>query len=349
MKIWQQLLKSCLGLACCATQAVDFITSDTIWDYTGEHTASGYVRSDIVDAPQVPGKKSLKLEFFKDKVMTDWLDVIRRIEERADWTNEDFLVFDYYACTPNVPLWVKVSSDGATNTNSVLIEHQIFIDGKPPKAGQWHHIALPLPKDPAARKSIRAVSVYIPCSGDVLPKDQKIVFYLGIVDYKVKPRVPWPPQSNTLSRRYTTVWNAPVNDKAPFIKVADGNNKNSHTADFRDGAIAFNSTVNGWNEFAWSDHRRLIMQPQTTYRLDFDYEITDSLTGPNCIFYSLVRCGEAITKDVGWQQWGGAVGTKGHRSVIFKTLDYPDYRLIFGVRDQGGILIRNIHLRKIEK
>ena len=350
MSKWCGWLLCGMALLCGTVGAVGFLDSDSIWDFTGETTAGGSVRCEMVDAPGKPGLKTLKLTFRKKEHKQDWLDVRYTPLPTLDWSAEDFVELPYYAENPGISLYVKIMGDNATNPNRAVIEHPLPArDVPPPTAGQWHMLKLPLPKDANIKKGVNTISVYCPMmEGNKLPLNEDVVFYVGLAKYKMKPRVPWPPVKKKVAKTYDVIWDSPVGDGAPWLKVKDGNNQNDHAAEFIDGAICFVSTANGWNEFTWSDHTRLKLLPVTTYRLDFDYDVTVDLTGPNCTFYSLVRCGEPISKDVGWQQWLGGAGQSGHRSIIFTTRENPDYRVIFGVRDMGGIRIRNIRIVEVK-
>ncbi|MBR5839882.1 MAG: hypothetical protein IKZ84_15175, partial [Victivallales bacterium] len=307
-------------------------------------------RCEMVDAPGKPGLKTLKLTFRTKEHKQDWLDVQYKPLPTLDWSAEDFVELPYYAVTPGIHLYVKIMGDNAANANKAVIEYPLPARGEePPTAGQWHMLKLALPKDKLTKTSVNTVSVYCPMlEQNALPLNEDVVFYVGLAKYKPKPRVPWPPVKEKVARKVQVVWDSPVTEGSPWLKVKDRNNQNDHTAEFIDGAICFVSTANGWNEFSWSDHLRLKLKPETLYRLDFDYDVTVDLSGPNCMFYSLIRCGEPITKDVGWQQWLGGEGQSGHRSNFFTTKENPDYRVIFGVRDMGGIRIRNIRIVEIQ-
>jgi hypothetical protein len=347
---WCKWLLGGMALLCGTVGAVDFLDSDSIWEFTGDNPTGGSVRCEMVDAPGKPGLKTLKLTFHKKMHKQDWLDVQYKPLPTLDWGAEEFVELPYYAEKPNIPLYIKIMGDNATNPNKAVIEHPLPARGEqPPSAGQWHMLKLPLPQDATIKKGVNTISVYCPMmEQNLLPLNEDVVFYIGLAKYKAKPRVPWPPVKEKIANKNIVVWDNPVTDDSPWIKVKDGNNQNDHAAEFKDGAICFVSTANGWNEFAWSDHLRLTLKPATTYRLDFDYDVTVDLTGPNCTFYSLVRCGEPISKDVGWQQWLGGAGQSGHRSIIFTTRENPDYRVIFGVRDMGGIRIRNIRIVEVK-
>ena len=347
---WCRWLLGGMALLCGTVSAVDFLNSDSIWEFTGENTVGGSVRCEMVDAPGKPGLKTLKLTFRKKEHKQDWLDVQYKPLPTLDWSAEDFVELPYFAEKPNIPLYVKIMGDNATNPNRAVIEHPLPEKGaEPPSAGQWHMLKLPLPKDTNIKKGVNTISVYCPMlEQNALPLNEDVVFYVGLAKYKMKPRVPWPPVKEKVAKKYHVIWDSPVTDGSPWLKVKDSNNQNDHAAEFKDGAICFVSTANGWNEFTWSDFTRLKLKPETLYRLDFDYDVTVDLSGPNCIFYSLIRCGEPITKDVGWQQWMGGEGQSGHRSNFFTTKENLDYRVIFGVRDMGGIRIRNIRIVEIQ-
>ena len=75
MSKWCGWLLCGMALLCGTAGAVGFLDSDSIWDFTGETTAGGSVRCEMVDAPGKPGLKTLKLTFRKKEHKQDWLDV----------------------------------------------------------------------------------------------------------------------------------------------------------------------------------------------------------------------------------------------------------------------------------
>lgn len=335
---------ACLALSCMTAAAADFLDANSIWDFTGETLATGSVRCYMADAPNRPGKKTLKITFRKTEEFHNWLDVISRYAVPKDWSKEQALTLDFYSEAPEATLMVKIMGD-----YGIVLEKPIHgPDGKPPKAFTWHKISIPLPKDTKLKSSVNFISVYMYGGNDKnFPPNTPITFYLGLTDYKVKPRVPWPPSKKVLTQNTDIAWDKPFTEDGTWYKVGGKDNQNDHLATIANGKVIFDSTAKGWNEFIASDSQKLVLEPNTTYRLDFDYAITKGLAGTNPFFYCLVRCPVSIREDVGWQRWKGSAGTKGHSTVIFTTKDFTDYRVIFGIHDMGAIEIGPVRIDKL--
>ena len=338
-----------LGLCCGlllggSALAAPMLTTDTIWDFCGETLGNGSVSCEVAPAPDSDrGPSSLRLVFRKDVAANDWLDVVRTTGTPLDWRGERTLELDVYLEQPDTFLWVKVMS----STGGVVLEQRLHQDGKALAPRRWHHVSLPLPKDETLKANVSHLSFYMPMDGSALPVGKPLTVHIGRVKAAAFRRVPWPPQRSQLRQSLRTVWSGRLDADAPWLMVGPPNNQSSQMAAIRGDAIEFVADRDGWNEFAWSDHRRLRLAPNTTYRLDFDYEVIRGLAGREKMFYSLIRCREAILKDVGWQRWFGGKGSSGHRAALFTTLDGDDYRIIFGIRDRGGIRISNIRVSEV--
>ena len=325
--------------------AVPMLTTDTIWDFCGETLGHGSVSCEVAPAPDSDrGLSSLRLVFRKDAQANDWLDVVRTTGMPLDWRGEQTLELDVRTEQPDTFLWVKVMSSSGV----VVLEKRLQQDdGKALAPNRWHHLSLPLPKDDSLKASVSHLSFYIPMDGQALPVGRPLTVHVGRVKSAEFRRVPWPPRRGQLRQSFRPVWSGRLDADAPWLMVGPPNNQSSQMAAIRDDAIEFVADRDGWNELAWSDHRRPRLAPNTTYRLDFDYEVIQGLAGRAKTFYSLIRCREAILKDVGWQYWQGGRGSSGHRAALFTTLDGDDYRIIFGIRDRGGIRIRNIRVSEV--
>lgn len=335
------LLLGCLAVCTLCVRGVEFVTSDTMWDFCGEEVRGGKVSCEIAQAPEAPDRMSMKLTFRKQESYMQWLDVMYRPTPIQDWTNEEYVEFDYYT-NQEFNLMIKITGENNPGANKAVIEHLILIDGKSPAPGKWHRLKMPLPKDPKLKNTVDMISVYVNMNDPKFSENKDYVCYIGKMEFKLKPRPVWPPQGKDIAGNFTTIWEGPIDEKSPWLKVGGPDNQNKHLASFKDGAIYFESKAEGWNEFAWSDVKRLRLKNNVTYLMTFDYQVTENLSGKNAMFYSLVRCAETITRDVGWQRWHGSAGNRGKRSVIFKTTEMPDYRVIFGIRDCGGIAISNV-------
>lgn len=334
----------CALLLGSVVQAVELVTPEGIWDFTGETLPQATVTCDVMPAPQSDqGIMSLYLVFSKKAESRDWLDVTRHLDNVLDWTNEKTVSLDYYAEQPGTRLWIKLMTDDG----QTLLEQPLLVRGQPPAARQWHRLTLPLPQKPQLLRRVSRLSVYMPTHDDILPVNSPRVIYLGRMQVRLPQRPSWPPRRQKLATNaWRTVWAEALEPGAPWKMVGPPDNQSSSLATFRNKAIEFVADREGWNEFAWSEPQRLVLKPKTTYRLEYAYRVTAPLAGKNSTFYSLVRCGASISADVGWQRWQGTVGTSGQRSVIFTTGDHPDYRIIFGIRSRGGIRISNIAIRE---
>lgn len=339
--ICKRLVVLCL-LSVMAARGVDFVTSQTAWEYSGEAIGCGNVLAEVAPAPGKEGMYSLKLTFYLTAHAPDWLDVRYVPGVPLDWRQETELSLPYYAEQPGASPWLKITSTNAPGANSSLHEAQVLLDGAPPAPGQWHLLSIALDKPASQKEQVTALSAYLPTRKDFLPIGQPAVFYLGLFPYQPPARPAWPPQrAATLSM--TPLWQGPLSDDG-WVRVKDHNNQNDHAAEFVAGAAEFVSTVDGWNEFLHSDTAKIVLKPNTTYRLQFSYDITQSLAGANARFYSLVRAANTIKADVGWQNWYDAKGSSNSRVVSFTTRENDGYHLVFGIRDRGGIRIRDVAL-----
>lgn len=339
--ICKRLVVLCL-LSVLAAHGVDFVTSQTAWEYSGETLGCGNVQAEVTPAPGKEGMYSLKITFYLTSHAADWLDVRYVPGTPLDWRQETALTVPYYAEQPGISPWLKITSVNSPGANSSLHEAQILLNGAPPAPHQWHQLSIALNKPTTQKDQVTLLSAYMPTREEFLPIGQPMVFYLGLFAYQPPARPAWPPQRTaTLSMK--TLWQGPLSDDG-WVRVKDHNNQNDHAAEFVAGAAEFVSTADGWNEFLHSDAEKIALKPNTTYRLQFSYDIIQSLAGANARFYSLVRAANTIKADVGWQNWYDAKGASSSRVLSFTTRENEGYYLIFGIRDRGGIRIRDVAL-----
>ncbi|GIT80612.1 hypothetical protein LLS1_22810 [Leifsonia sp. LS1] len=102
-------------------------------------------------------------------------------------------------------------------------------------------------------------------------------------------------------------------------------------------------TSTPFTEFLTSNPSRLALKPLTSYTVSFRSRMTTA-SGSGGGDYVLARSATAgVAKDVGFTVWNdpgdGAVKS---RSVTFTTGAYPDYQLIFGLKNGGAVAIDDI-------
>jgi hypothetical protein len=339
--ICKRLVILCL-LGALAAHCVDFVNFQTLWEFSGESLSCGNVQAEVALAPGHKDLYSLKVTFYLTAYAADWLDVRYVPDGTLDWRQESAVLLPYYAEQEGASPWLKITSANAPGANKALHEAQLLLDGTPPAARQWHRLSIPLDRPAEQKEQVTSLGIYLPTREGLLPLNQPVVFYLGLFPLQPIQRPPWPPQISS-KPGLTELWQGPFTEQG-WIRVKDHNNQNDHAAEFVKGAAEFNSTADGWNEFLHSDATTLQLKPNTTYRLQFSYDITRNLAGSNACFYSLVRAKDTIKADVGWQRWYDARGSSSSRVLSFTTRANEGYYLIFGIRDRGGIRIRDLAL-----
>ncbi|NUQ00799.1 MAG: hypothetical protein HUU35_13195, partial [Armatimonadetes bacterium] len=160
----------------------------------------------------------------------------------------------------------------------------------------------------------------------------------------------WPPQASG-AQALAPVALAPLNDSQAWQMPTPADNPSGKRAVTTAERVEFDVPSEGWNEFMHSNPQKLVLQPETTYRLQYDYTVLrEASGGEGATFYQLVRTGAApVREDVGWQNWTDPAGATGRRVVTFTTRAFPSYYLIFGVRHSGAIRLENIRLWRLPK
>ena len=340
-----------VGFCIRATAAPSLIDTSLALEFAGEMARSGSCEVGLVPAPGEPeGVYSLRLRFrLREHRPADWLDAAATPAPPRDFGDTAQRTLWIRAEQPSDFLHIKIVDPSNPGPNSAALEETVAWKNGPLPAKRWVNVDLPLPQQKARRDSIRSVGFYIPASNTNVPLNTDLVFYAGKFPYELPERPPWPPAP--ASRRVTTetVFDAPLAAGGPWMRVGGDDNQNDHLAVFRNGGVEFDSTADGWNEFLWSEPEKLRLEPEHTYRIQFDYEILRPARGDNAAyFYSLVRAKGTIREDVGWQRWDDPAGTEGRRTVVFTTRDVPDYYVIFGIRHRGAIRIDSVAVDELQ-
>jgi len=331
----------------------DLITSSLALEMAGEQTPSGSATVEIVPAPDAPeGLWSLRLVFrLREHRPGDWLDTSATPTPPIDLSANRVWRLWIRSEQPAAYLHIKIVDADNPPPNHSAIETTLTSNGEALPARRWLPLDIALPENPRLRDAVRWFGFYIAASDQRVPLNRDVVFYVGRFRLERPQRPPWPPKRETTgTERWTTVWSGPLEATGPWILVQGRDNQNDHPAEFVNGGVEFDSTANGWNEFLWSDPKRLVLEPGVEYRLSFEYCVLRAPAGRTegdpGYFYSLVRARGTIKEDVGWQKWTGPTGMRGLRFCRFVPHDKPDYYLIFGVRHKGAVRIENLRLER---
>lgn len=336
-----------LLLACLAAPA-ELLNAERAMGFTGEALPTATCRAVVVPTPGVPGKFSLKLVFRIDAYQDgNWLDAMLRPSPPI--ALDARLPLKIRAEQPAGYLTIKLTDPDNPGANRAAYEQPLTQAGAPLPSGQWVDLDLPLPADPKLRDGIDSIGFYIAMFNKAAPLHQDLVFHVGQFDYVPPTRPPWPPEP-TADNAMTAISLPPIGQPGgPWVAVSpDGpDNQSKFPATLKAGEARFVANQEGWNEFLHTDPAKLVLKPNTTYTLQFDYTVDEAAHGGpanEAVFYFLVRATGTIQKDVGWQRWNDTPGTSGRRMVTFTTLDMPDYYLIWGVRHLGALTIGDIKL-----
>ena len=96
-----------------------------------------------------------------------------------------------------------------------------------------------------------------------------------------------------------------------------------------------------WNEFAWSDTNQVSFQPETRYTVSWKYRILrEAAEG---YFYAICRTwiGDDL-HDIWGASWDPETGTMDSTTGTFQTDSLTGYYLIFGMKNDGAIVIDDI-------
>ena len=332
----------------------NLVTSDVGLGISGETTPSGTVRAELAPAPDAPkGLWSVRLVYrLREHRRAVWLDAAYVPAPPLDLSAHTRWRLWIRAEQPADYLTLKIVDADNPPPNHSALESKITDRGKALPVHRWVPVDVVLPNAAARRDAVTWFGFYIAASNTRVPLDRDLVFYVGRFPLRIPPRAPWPPKKATKggTLKWETVWSGPLEAKGPWVLVRGKDNQNDHPARFANGGVEFDSDALGWNEFLWSDPKRLHLTPGVRYRLRFDYHVIRApegrTAGDDGYFYFLVRARGTIKEDVGWQKWRGFTGTRGMRYCTFIPHALPDYYLIFGVRHRGAVRIENLRIEK---
>lgn len=339
-----------VGLVAGSGSAADLVTQTNAFLFSGEATSNGSCAVAVVRAPDEDNLFCLRVTFRLDRYQEHhWLDCFWTPAVPLDLAGAQTVRLWFRSEQAQPALTVKIVDPDNPGANHSALEGPLPDNGQQLTPGSWHALDLALPADPARRDGITYVGFYVAAANRQMPVGQDVVFYLGRFTYSVPERPPWPPRPSRKATAAEEVWDEPLTSAGPWQLVGGGDNQTGHLAQFVDGGVEFIADAEGWNEYLWSKPDGLALQPSTTYRLQFDYTVLREPGGgaQGATFYSLVRARGTIKKDVGWQRWQGAAGSRGRRLVTFTTLAAPEYYLNFGIRHHGGIRIENVRVWRV--
>lgn len=328
----------------------ELVTSDLAFGLHGEATAHGSCTASLVPAPETDGKLySLKVTWrITERVNNDWLDVACNPVPPLDLSGTDSVRVWVRAAQPTNCVTIKLVDPDNPGANHSAYEGSLSANGQPLPADRWVPLDLKLPADPKLRDNLQYVGFYIACGNNAAPLNQDLVVYFGQFEYQLPPRPPWPPVPAGGRQDLTPVELDPLAPGGMWVLDTKGDRQTKAPGRYEDGAVCYDADAEGWNEFLHSDTKKLVLKPETSYRLQYDYTVLKEPSGGDSAqFYQLVRASGTIQKDVGWSRWTGPAGSGGRRLITFTTLDMPDYFLIFGIRHQGAIRIENIRLQQV--
>lgn len=125
------------------------------------------------------------------------------------------------------------------------------------------------------------------------------------------------------------------------------------------GKVNKNDSAGEFMEFAYSSQNFIRFEPNTTYRIEFDYRIVQdpkNEAGDGGYFYFLVRSGEMFEQsgaaaDIGFTMFASdsskPVGSVQHMTAEFTTGNASDFKVTFGQRYYGEIVIDNVKFSKV--
>lgn len=125
------------------------------------------------------------------------------------------------------------------------------------------------------------------------------------------------------------------------------------------GKVNKNDSAGEFMEFAYSSQNFIKFEPNTTYQIDFDYRIVEdpkNEAGDSGYFYFLVRSGELFQQsgasaDIGFTMFASdaskPAGSVQHMTARFTTANASDFKMTFGQRYYGEIVIDNLKFTKV--
>ncbi len=106
------------------------------------------------------------------------------------------------------------------------------------------------------------------------------------------------------------------------------------------------NTGSGYYEFLYSDKNKVQLEPNSTYRVSFNYKsLTAAAAGEYYYFLARTTSG-GNQKDVGWVTWTGSEGEAGTKEFELKIGNHEDYFLIWGIYGGGGLCVDDVKITK---
>lgn len=103
-----------------------------------------------------------------------------------------------------------------------------------------------------------------------------------------------------------------------------------------------NTTGSPWYDFLYTDPTKVQIKPNTTYTLTFKYKVIKETSGEN-FFQVFARSDTGgIQNDVGTKTFTDDAGNTGEISTTITTKDFNDYKLCFGMKGTGAVVIDDI-------
>jgi hypothetical protein len=107
-----------------------------------------------------------------------------------------------------------------------------------------------------------------------------------------------------------------------------------------------NKTGSQWYDFLYTDPTKVKILPNTTYTLSFKYKVIKETSGEN-FFQAFARSDiGGVSNDTGTKTFMDDAGTVGEVSTTFTTKNFEDYKLAFGMKGSGAVVIDDIKLVK---
>jgi hypothetical protein len=136
----------------------------------------------------------------------------------------------------------------------------------------------------------------------------------------------------------------PVLYRLAFGAVISSNQAEAITgksAAFYNGA----TNKNEWNEFLHVLADKINLKGKSNYTVVFKYRVLEK-SAEKGFLYFLARAatGKINVNDKGWTEIGDPTGVSGMKVIPIALDDFPDYRLTFGYRTAGKVIIDDIRI-----
>ncbi|WP_028594350.1 hypothetical protein [Paenibacillus assamensis] len=101
-----------------------------------------------------------------------------------------------------------------------------------------------------------------------------------------------------------------------------------------------------WNEFSYSNSKRVKFEKNTRYQVSFSYKaIVAPPAESDSFYYFLVRSADNDrSADLGFTSWTGETGKGGKKTITFTTGDKDNYYLIWGIHNGGAMSLDDVKI-----